>query len=334
MNKGLALLDSARIARAKAHLHAWWEGIDPPSDELASATEGPNPESAAEAPALASSSQSGGGAAETLSSPRQVALARLWGQGRASPEDPGRMGVLVQRLAAPKTAAIAVLGPGGAALLAEARAAHPGRLSAHEWRADFTPALTAAAAELGADVFPWTFGEAIADQRAFQGLISLEEIAFAPDLEAFAQACHAALAPGARAAVEGYVGDQSERAGSAFATSCAAPQLRAAAALAPAFEAAGFIVEAEEDRTEAHIAAAKAGFRQFTQAASEAGAAALAPGVAQELAWEAACWRLRLTLLGEGALARRALLLRKPPAPTAKPGLLGRLLRRPTRAPS
>lgn len=206
-----------------------------------------------------------------------------------------------------------VLGPGGLQPVMEIARAHSGPVEALEWREEaFAPLHTTATSitEHTIVVGPLALdGRGL--RRGFAGIISLEELAFAPDVERFIGSIMGALKGEGRAVLESYcIVDPLQDCSSAFSTAFAAPHLRTREAIRLALALAGSVIESEADRTEEHIHAARAAFRRFSNSLQEQ-ADSLPPGASRELVWEAEAWRLRLMLLSAGKLQRIRFVIRK-----------------------
>ena len=112
------------------------------------------------------------------------------------------------------------------------------------------------------------------------------------------------LKPKALGVIEAYCGVPGGDIAAGFASAFREPQIRPAPAIAALLEDAGLRIDANDDITDAHIEAAKAGFRRLGETLKEN--AALSPGAGRELAWETEAWRVRVRLLATRRLERRS----------------------------
>ena len=304
------LFDKRKVALARARFHAWWEGEE--FDEAAA-------QAAIEATANDQASETGAAEDELFDAPvfdmppRLVALGALWGEGRVRPGDETSEKLEPSRLGIAPEGVLAVLGPGLEAPLVAIAAAHAGKIEVFEWREETFEALKhglekaklserigLARIDIEAHVFPLAF---------YDGLISIDDFAYCGHPPHLALQVVKTLKPGAAAVVECYVGLQCAEYPTAFASAFAEPQIRAHGDLLQIFSDAGLIVESDEDLTEEFMAVARAGFKRLGEALTNA--AKLKVAAAQELAWEAEAWRMRMKLMAQRRLERRRFILRR-----------------------
>lgn len=296
------LFDKRRLALARARLSAWWEGEI--FDEDAATAE-------IEARFAAANDIADDESLAYTPPPRLIALATLWGRQRIRPADadafhPAQIGLASDGV-------LAALGPGGFAPLADLAAAHPGAIDVFEWREETVTAidhgiakaklgdrLNAARIDLEAHAFP---------HSRYDGLISTDDFAYCRNPPRLAQQIAKCLKPGARAAVETYVGLRGDELAAAFASSFAEPHIRAHGDLVQVFRGAGLIVDADDDMTERFLDGARQCFKALGDKLT--GESALDVAAVRELACEAEAWRLRLRLLAQRRLERRRFILRK-----------------------
>jgi len=302
------LFDKQKLALARARFRAWWEGApfdeEAATAEIAAAANDSSPELDDElfdAPPFEPP-------------PRLVALSLLWGEGRIRPGDPTAEAQQPAQIGVPADGVLAILGPGHIAPLAAIAAAHSGPIEVFEWREETFEALqheiakaklgeriTATRIDLEAHVFT---------PNHFDGLLSTDDFAYCSYPPHLAQQLFKTLKPGASAMVECYIGMRIAELSTAFATAFSEPHIRAHGDLLQFFRDTGLRVEADEDLTESFLAQAKQGFTQLGGRLSDAGDLGVA--AAQELAWEAEAWRMRLRLLAQRRLERRRFVLRRP----------------------
>lgn len=307
-----ALFDKRKMALARARFHAWWEGE--PFDEAAALA-------AIEAAANDDAKPEAGGADEELFDappfdmpPRLTALAALWGEGRVRPGDDASDGLEPARLGIAPDGVLAVLGPGLEATLAAIAGAHRGKIEVFEWRDETFEALKHGVAkaklderiglariDLEAHVFPLAF---------YDGLLSIDDFAYCGHPPHLALQVVKCLKPGAAAVVECYVGLPCAEYSTAFASSFAEPQIKAHGDLLQIFADAGLTLESDEDLTEEFLELARQGFKRLGDVLTKD--AKLEVAAAQELAWEAQAWRMRMKLLAQRRLERRRFILRRP----------------------
>ncbi len=313
-----ALFDKRRLALTRARLRAWWEGEE--FDEAATM---------AAIEATLANDRGDGAEAELFDEPehelpsRLVALGLLWGEGRVRPGDVAADKLEPARIGLAPGGVLAVLGPGLAGPLEAVAGVHPGKIEAYEWRdetievlkvgvrkAKLDERVSVAKIDLEAHVFA---------PGSFDGLLSIDDFAYCGYPPHLAQQIMKSLKPGACAVVECYVGFKAAELATAFASSFAEPQIRAHGDLLQFFADAGLALEADEDLTEEFLGTARRNFKQLGEKLREAGA--LNVTTAQELAWEAEAWRMRLKLLQQRRLERRRFVLRKAVdgAPPAEP---------------
>ena len=306
----------SRLAQMRERFHAWWEGAELPPEPLTLAptlVSNPAGEEAGETPDQSEAQQDFDVEPLMPLSPRLAALRRLWGAWRISPPEDGLARGLMAGLKLPPRDPCCFLGPGGLQPVLEIARAHSGPVEALEWREEaFAPLQTTAASITDQTILVGPFSlDGRGLRRGFAGIVSLEELAFAPDAERFIASIMGALKGEGRAVIETYcIVDPLQDYSSAFSTSFATPHLRTREAIRLALALAGSVIENETDRTAEHIHAARAAFRRFSQSLHEQ-ADALPPGASRELAWEAEAWRLRLMLLSAGKLQRIRFVIRK-----------------------
>jgi hypothetical protein len=307
------LFDKRKVALARARFHARWEGEE--FDEAAA-------QAAIEAAANDADPKQTGGADDELFDaqpfdmpPRLAALATLWGEGRVRPGAAPDEELYTSRLGLAPEGVLAVLGPGLEAPLGALAKAHAGKIEAFEWREEAFEALKHGVAkaklderiglariDIEAHVFPLAF---------YDGLISLDDFAYCGHPPQLALQIVKTLKPGAAALVECYVGLQCAEYPTAFASAFAEPQIRAHGDLLQIFSDAGLVLESDEDLTESFMTLARDGFKRLSESLTNA--AKLEVATAQELAWEAGAWRVRLKLMAQRRLERRRFILRRPP---------------------
>ncbi|HYD86116.1 MAG TPA: hypothetical protein VEA80_01445 [Vitreimonas sp.] len=306
-----ALFDKRRLALTRARFRAWWEGEA--FDEGAAVAE-------IEAGLAAANDEAADFDDELFDAPayepppRLVALSLLWGEGRIRPGDSTADKLEPARIGLAPEGVLAVLGPGHIGPLAAVAAAHPGQIEVFEWREETFEALkhAIAKAELGGRIAASRIDlEAhVFTPNHFDGLLSTDDFAYCSYPPHLAQQIMKCLKPGASAVVECYVGLRIAELPTAFATSFAEPHIRAHGDLLQFFTDTGLRLEADEDVTEEFLATARQSFSQLGEKLSSA--TDFGVMAAQELAWEAEAWRMRLRLLTQRRLERRRFILRKP----------------------
>ncbi|MDX2274483.1 MAG: hypothetical protein NW206_03460 [Hyphomonadaceae bacterium] len=311
-----SLFDKRERALAGAKFRAWWQGVD--FDE----------EAALRAIEADLANPPGEDADDALFDPppfdmpaRLQALVTIWGEGRLRPGDataevlePARMGIASDGV-------LAFLGAGLAAPLVNVAGAHPGKIDVFEWREESIAALqhgirvakledrvTVARVDLDAHI--WT-------PATYDGLLSIDDFAYAGHPPHLAHQLFKCLKPGACAVVESYVGLPSPMLATAFASSFAEPQIRPHGDVLQYFKDIGFALESDDDLTAEFLDLARQGFKRLAEALS--GSAGVEPAIARELAWEAEAWRVRLKLLSQRRLERRRFVLRRPAEQNAEP---------------
>jgi hypothetical protein len=303
------LFDKRNIALTRAKLRAWWDGDE--FDEAAAtaafeaANDGDKPVEGADEHQF--------DAPPFELSARQAALAALWGDGRVRPGDDADDAATIGRLALSGEGLLAVLSPGLAAPVSAFAAKHAGKIQVFEWRDETLDALKHGvhAAELiervsvaRIDLEAHVFTPAL-----FDGLISTDDFAYCGHPPHLAQQVMKALKPGAAAVIECYVGLPIAELTTAFASAFAEPQIRAHGDLLHVFKETGLVLEADDDLTEPFLERARTGFKGLGE---RLGSDALNVSAAQELAWEAQAWRVRMRLLGQRRLERRRFVVRRP----------------------
>ncbi len=292
----LALLNDQRVVHFRTRLVAWWEGKDP----------------AAAAPLVLTDMAAA--AEPEPASPRAEAMARLWGEGRCAPAEQGLEADWLAALAAKSDEPLAILSPDGIAQLIALGGHRKGRLEVYEWRENHFATLAESAARLtGGNCHVHPMGvDGTGLKARIGGLVSLEELAYTPDPAAFIKAVHKSLKKGAGAVFETYCTEAMEADWSgAFSVADPEPKVRNVLALRTALTQAGFTILSEEDRSRTLANAARAAFAKFSADMQE-NPVDLTPAALQELAWESECWRVRLKLLGSGALKRHRFVTVKP----------------------
>lgn len=309
------LLDKRQLRLTKAKLRAWWEGEE--FDKEAALRE---------IEANLANDPGDGGESELFDepefepAPRLVALSKLWGEGRIRPGDDTLDVLEPARLGLDSDGLLAVMSPGLAAPLVALAGVHPGKIDVFEWRDETFGALqdgvrkaklgdrvTVARIDLEAHVWPAV---------TYDGLISIDDFAYAGLPPHLAHRLAKCLKPGACAVIEVYVGLPSKELSTAFASSFAEPQIRAPGDLLQVFADVGFKLESDEDISEEFLDLARQRFKQLADALAEG---AIEPAAARELAWEAEAWRMRLKLLAQRRLERHRYVLRRPTEDAAAP---------------
>jgi hypothetical protein len=309
--------DKKKLALAREQFHAWWEGqpFDPEA-ALAKVEAQLVEQSANDALNDASAED----LFEYELPARLKALSVLWGEGRIRPGDSPAEALEPARLGLAPDGVLCMLSPGLAAPVAAIAAAHSGKLDVFEWREETFAALkhgvheaklddrvSIARIDVEAHVFP---------VNHYDGLLSVDDFAYSGYPPHLAQQIMKCLKPGACAVVEAYAGLPSQALATAFASSFAEPQIRAHGDLLKFFNDVGLVVETDEDITEEFLGFARGGFKRLSESLAEAGK--LEVHAAQELAWEAEAWRMRMKLMAQKRLERRRFVLRKPADPQAE----------------
>lgn len=301
-----ALFDKRTRALARAKLRAWWEGepFDPAKVEAELANDAD--------PA---------GADDALFDPppfdmppRLAALNALWGAGRIRPGDDTADALEPARLGLAPDGVMALLGPGMAAPAIAAAGAHPGRIEVFEWREETVEALKhgvraakldarVSVARIDLEAHVWT-------PASYDGLWSVDDVAYCSFPPHLAQQMMKCLKPGACAVVECYVGLPCAEYATAFASSFAEPHIRAHGDVLQIFADTGLALESDEDLTEEFLDIARGSLKRLGDLLASPDALDLA--AARELAWEVEAWRVRLKLLAQRRLERRRFVFRKP----------------------
>ncbi len=306
-----ALFDKRRLALTRARFRAWWEGEV--FNEDAAIAE-------IEANLSVANDQTDDVDGELFDAPefdpppRLIALSVLWGEDRIRPGDSTADKLEPARIGLAPDGVLALLGPGHVGPLAAVAAAHSGAIEVFEWREETFEALQVgiAKADLGKRVVAQRIDlEAhVFTPNHYDGLLSTDDFAYCSYPPHLAQQIMKCLKPGAAAVVESYVGLRIAELPTAFASSFAEPHIRAHGDLLQFFTDAGLKLEADEDVTEDFLETARRSFRGLGEKLANVGG--LDVSAAQELAWEAEAWRMRLKLLAQRRLERRRFILRKP----------------------
>jgi hypothetical protein len=231
--------------------------------------------------------------------PRLEALQRIWGAGRLAPgSDP-------LPFAPGEGATIALLGPG----LAEPAMAFAAYANVHvfEWRSETREALKRGLVEAGldrAEVTPFDLDLTTLAAESCDAVMSFDEFTYASNPARLALQIARTLKPGAKAVIETYAGASGPDLGAAFASAFAEPQLHARNALTHSMNEAGLDVDADEDISAAHIAAARGAFERFTENAAAPDQKQACAIEVREIGWEIHTWRARLKLLALGRIQR------------------------------
>ncbi|WP_395647775.1 hypothetical protein [Terricaulis sp.] len=292
----------------RARLRAWWEGEDFDA------------EAAAAAIANDSAPETGDADRELFDEPpfdlppRLTALSRLWGEGRIRPGDATSEALDPARVDLQADGVLALLSPGLIAPVAAVAGVHPGKIEVFEWREETLEALKygvrKASLEDRVSVTRIDIEAHIFTPNHYDGLISIDDIAYTSFPPHFAQQVMKCLKPGACAVIECYAGLPSAELATAFASSFAEPQIRAHGDVLQHFSEVGLKLESDEDLTEEFLAHAREGFRRLGEALGDA--AKFDADMARELAWEAEAWKMRLKLLAQRRLERRRFVFRRP----------------------
>ena len=295
----LPTLDKRGMALARARFRAWWEGanFDPAEAEAAI-------EAAANDPGVEAELFSADSVPED---PRLDALQRIWGKGRVAPGDAAAEALYPAKLSLPASATLGLFGPGLSAPVVAIAEAHLGEIRAFEWREETQALLrrgvTLAKLDKRVTVSAVDLETFSGPSEAFDGLVSFDDFSHADNAPRLAQQFTRALKPKATAVIESYCGVPGTDMAAGFASAFCEPQIRPTDTIAALLEDAGLRVDANEDISDAHIEAAKAGFRRLAEALKTS--APLSPGAGRELAWESEAWRVRLRLLAARRLERR-----------------------------
>lgn len=306
-----ALFDKRRLALTRARFRAWWEGEvfneDAAIAEIEANLAVANDE-------IAGADDELFDAPEYEPPPRVVALSVLWGEDRIRPGDSTADKLEPARIGLAPDGVLALLGPGHAGPVVAVAGAHAGKIDVFEWREETFEALQTGLAKASLDA---RVSSARIDLEAhvftpnhYDGLLSTDDFAYCSYPPHLAQQIMKCLKPGAAAVVESYVGLRIAELPTAFASSFAEPHIRAHGDLLQFFTDTGLKVEVDEDVTEDFLETARQSFRGLGDKLANAGGLDVA--AAQELAWEAEAWRMRLKLLAQRRLERRRFILRKP----------------------
>jgi hypothetical protein len=313
------LLDKRERALTGARFRAWWDGVDFDQEAALRAIE----ENLANAP--------GDDADDALFDPlpfdmppRLAALNTVWGEGRVRPGDATSEALEPARIGIASDGVLALLGAGLATPVESVAKAHPGKIEVFEWREESIEALrhgvrvarlddrvSVTRIDLDAHVWP---------AAAYDGILSIDDFAYAGHPPHLAHQLVKCLKPGACAVVETYVGFPTPDLATAFASSFAEPQIRAHGDVLQYLKDVGFALESDDDLTAEFLDLARQGFKRLGEALN--GSAGIEPAIARELAWEAEAWRARLKLLTQRRLERRRFVLRRSPiegAPAPEP---------------
>lgn len=304
------LIDKRKLALAKARFRAWWEGAR--FDEAAALA------------AMDSVANDTGDADSELFDPppfevppRLAALGVMWGPARIRPGEAEDERAAIAALALPADGVLALLGPGHAGPISTFAEAHPGRINVFEWREETVEAVkyevlkarlgervTVARIDLEAHVFA---------AQSYDALISIDDFAYCSYPPHLAQQFLKCLKPGARAAIDAYVGFKSAELATAFASSFAEPQIRPHGDILQFLQDVGFSVVSDDDLTEHFTRLAREGFSRLSE--NMDAVAQLNVLAAQELAWEVEAWRMRMRLLAQRRLERRRIVVERPSEP-------------------
>lgn len=335
------------LAQFRVRLHAWWEGVDPeqlaqpalamPQDEGALVLSEPAlPHHFADAeaedadpllehqrlvPTEAEVDDEPDYEPPIPLSPRLAALRYLWGGWRISPQEPKFLNGVLANLKLPPRDPVCFVGPGGMSPVLGLAKLHSGPLEVCEWREEaFAPMHAAAGAMEDRLIVVGPMGlDGRGLPRGLAALISLEELAYVPDLDGFINAVLAGLRGDGRAVLEGYCStDGAVEVAPCFSTSFAQPMLRTRETVRLALALSGAVIEHEEDRTREHVHAARSAFRRFSRNLAER-RNHLPPGGAQELMAEAESWQARMICLSEGKIRRMRFVIRKRKPKAFKP---------------
>jgi hypothetical protein len=307
-----ALFDKKKLALTGARFRAWWDGAE--FNEEAALAE-------IEAKLAAANDRTEGADDALFDAPpfeppsRLLALTLLWGEDRIRPTIENEFEL--ERMQLAPDGVLAVLGPGSVGPLLAIAEKHPGKIEVFEWRDETLEALKHGVArtklEARVHVARFDLEAHVFSPASYDGLISTDDFAYCSYPPHLAQQIMKCLKPGACAVADAYVGLPSPMFATAFASSFAEPHIRAHGDLLQFFADAGLALEADDDLTEAFLAAARTAFKQLGERLSAAGE--LDVFAARELAWEAEAWRVRMKLLLQRRLERRRFVLRKPTQP-------------------
>lgn len=336
------------LAQFRVRLHAWWEGVDPaqlvhPAPAMAQDApalvlsepaqphhlEEPQPEGGEELlieqqrliPAEAEADDEPDYEPPIPLSPRMAALRYLWGGWRIAPQEPKLLNGVLASLKLPPRDPVCFVGPGGMSPVIGLAKLHSGPLEVCEWREEaFAPMHAAAGAIEDRMIMVGPMGlDGRGLPRGLAALISLEELAYVPDLDGYINAVLGGLRGDGRAVLEGYCStDGALEVAPCFSTSFAQPMLRTRETVRLALALSGAVIEHEEDRTREHVHAARSAFRRFSRNLAER-RNQLPPGGAQELMAEAESWQARMNCLSEGKIRRMRFVIRKRKPKTFKP---------------
>jgi SAM-dependent methyltransferase len=297
MGAAIKLMDKRALALAGAKFRAWWEGA--PYDEAAALA-------ALDKPAEPEHADVANDLFDTPADPRLSALQRIWGEGRLGPESAPAL------VEAGEGAAVALIGPGLASVVAPY--AGYATIYVHEWRSETLEPLKAGLMTSGLErAQPAAFDMDLTNLPAevCDAVVSFDEFTYAANPMRLALQIARSLKPGAKAVVETYAGAAGQDIASAFASAFAEPQLHPRNTLLHAMNEAGLDVEADEDISLAHAAAARKAFETFTERS-----AALKPPTAielREIGWEITTWRARLHALALGRIQRHRFVVHRRP---------------------
>jgi hypothetical protein len=294
-------LDARGVALARARFRAWWEGAAFDEAAALAAIETAANDDSADSDLFA--------APPPPEDPRLDALQRIWGVHRLTPGD--EESALPASLELSAGAVLGVFGPGLAGPVLSIAETHLGDIRVFEWREETIGHLRHGLAGHAKriSVSPVDLETFHAPGEAFDGLISLDDFAFADSAQRLAAQYLRALKPKAVALVECYCAEVGTDVAGAFASSFREPQLRPGSALTKLFEETGLRVDADEDVTDAHVEHARLGFRRLGDALRSEGPPS--PAAARELGWETESWRHRVRLLNTRRIVRRRFRLAK-----------------------
>ncbi|MFT3727177.1 MAG: hypothetical protein QM759_05075 [Terricaulis sp.] len=310
------LLDKRNIALTRAKLRAWWEGVEYDEAAAVAAFEAANDA----APATEGADEQLFDALPYDMPARLTALAALWGEGRVRPGAMTADAAPLILLNVEEAGVLAVLSPGMQAPVATLAQQHSGKIQVFEWRDETLEALKHGMKSAGLDervsISRIDLEAHVFTQAAFDGLISTDDFAYCGHPPHLAQQIMKALKPGACAVIDAYVGLPIAELNTAFASAFAEPQIRAHGDLLQVFKETGLALESDEDITESFLDLARAGFKGLGDRLT---ADTLNVGAAQELAWEAQAWRVRMKLMTQRRLERRRFVVRRPKEAPATP---------------
>jgi len=336
------------LAQFRVRLHAWWEGVEPgqlaqpalelPREDAALVLSEPaqshhlaEQAEAAECEALLEHQRPASAEADEDDEPdytppiplsaRMAALRCLWGGWRIAPQEPKLLNGLLANLKLPPRDPVCFVGPGGMSPVLGLAKLHSGPLEVCEWREEaFAPMHAAAGAIEDRLIVVGPMGlDGRGLPRGLAALISLEELAYVPDLDGYINAVLGGLRGDGRAVLEGYCStDGALEVAPCFSTSFAQPMLRTRETVRLALALSGAVIEHEEDRTREHVHAARTAFRRFSRDLAER-RNQLPPGGAQQLMAEAESWQARMNCLSEGRIRRIRFVIRKRKPKSFKP---------------